>query len=553
MGARLYRGGEVVTMEPARPSARALATAGARILVVGDEAECRAALRAAGHTQVEEVDLAGGALLPGFIDTHLHPIPVAIFELTPDLSSARSIGEVVERLRAAAAACGPDEWVFGMQLDDEALAERRLPTRHELDRVSAARPVVVLERDGHCSIGNSAALAAAGITRETPDPPGGRIDREPDGAPAGACREAAGQLLLGGLPAPPLERVREAARRAFRRIASHGITSVGAVLQSDEEGPAGAAGAVELVAMQLLLEEAPFCTYAIVIGKTAEAAESARATALEDPPAGRRVGAFKIFADGTFGGRTACMHQPFADAPDDAGFLVHDEDVLYRRMQDAHRRGLQVCIHAIGDRAVTRSLDLYERLLAEHPRPGRRHRIEHASLVAPDEARRMARLGIAVSTQPLFVHSEKAWLHERLGTERARHAYPLRDLLDAGVRVGGASDAPIESTCVLHAIQCCVTREGFEPAQGISPVEALRLFTSEAAWLQFEEDEKGTLAPGKRADLVQLGASPLAVAPERIGAIEVRRTVVAGADTYRADHGARAAVGSAVDPGGEAR
>jgi predicted amidohydrolase YtcJ len=533
--ARLFRGGEVVTLDDAQPSAAAVATAAARILAVGTEPDCRRALASAGHERFEEVDLGGGVLLPGFIDTHLHPIPIVVFELNPDLGTARDIDEVVARLRASEAACGPDEWVLGLQLDDEALPEKRLPSRHDLDRVSATRPVVVLERDGHCSIGNSAALAAAGITRDTPDPAGGRIDREPDGMPAGPCREAAGQILLGGVPMPPIDRVREAGRRAFRRIVSHGITSVGAVIQSDDEGPAGGAGAIELLAMQLLLDETPFCTYAIVIGRTAEAAEAARTTTLHEPEAGRRVGGFKIFADGTFGGHTACMHQPFADSPEDAGFLVHDEEVIYERMCDAHRRGLQVCVHAIGDRAVTRCIDLYEKLLAEHPRRDARHRIEHASLVTPGEARRLARLGIAVSTQPLFIHSEKAWLHERLGAARARHTYPLRDLLDAGVRMGGASDAPIESTSVLHAIECCVTREGFEPGQAIDAAEALRLFTSDAAWLQFEEHEKGTISPGKRADLVILDASPLAVPAERIREIQVQRTIVGGRDVYRRD------------------
>lgn len=533
MGGELYRNGRVVTLDEQLRETAALAAADGRILAVGSDEECRAALAGAGLSGFREVDLCGGALLPGFIDTHLHPIPVVIFELNPDLGRARNIDEVVDILRAAEADCGPDEWVMGMQLDDEALEEGRLPTRQELDRVSPTRPVVVLERDGHCSVGNSAALVAAGVTRETPDPPGGIIDREPDGSPAGPCREAAGQLLLGGVPVPPLERVREAGRRAFRRIASHGITSVGAVIQSDSEGPAGAAGTIELAAMQLLLDEMPFCTYAIVIGRSAQAAEAARRSPLHAPEQGRRVGGFKVFADGTFGGRTACMQQPFADAPQDAGFLVHGEDVLYERMRDAHERGLQVCVHAIGDRAVSRCLDLYERLIDERPRDGLRHRIEHASLVPPEEVKRIARLGIAVSTQPLFIHSEKGWLHKRLGAERARHAYPLRDLLDAGVRVGGASDAPIESTRVLHAIQCCVTREGFEPEQGIEVLEALRLFTSEAAWLQFEEKEKGTLVPGKRADLVVLSRSPLEVPTDAIRDIEVWRTIVAGVEVYR--------------------
>jgi predicted amidohydrolase YtcJ len=189
-------------------------------------------------------------------------------------------------------------------------------------------------------------------------------------------------------------------------------------------------------------------------------------------------------------------------------------------------------VHAIGDAAVERCVSLFERLLAEQPRRDHRHRIEHASLVPPDLVPRLARLGLCVSTQPLFIHSEKTWLHRRLGAERARDTYPLRSLIDAGIVVGGASDAPVESLNVLHAIQCCVTREGFETQQALTPLEALHLFTRDAAYLQFEEDEKGTLAPGKRADLVILSANPLTVAPQDIAAIRVLRTVSGGRVVY---------------------
>ena len=197
-------------------------------------------------------------------------------------------------------------------------------------------------------------------------------------------------------------------------------------------------------------------------------------------------------------------------------------------MRAAHAAGLQICVHAIGDAAIERCVALFEKLLSEAPRADHRHRIEHASLVSPALAARIAKLGLCISTQPLFIHSEKAWLGRRLGPERARDVYPLRSLLDAGIVVGGASDAPVESLDVLHAIQCCVTREGFETQQSISPLEALRLFTRDAAYLQFEEHEKGTLAAGKRADLVVLSASPLAVLPDRIAGIRVLRTVAAG-------------------------
>lgn len=528
----LYTGGRIVTLEPARPAVEALATLGGRILALGDISSCREALHAAGARDVAAVALAGRTLLPGFVDTHLHPIALLYFDLHADLSAARDLAAVHQALRTAAAGAAPGEWVVGLRLDAEQLAEGRLPTRAELDAASPDRPAVVLAHDGHSAAGNARALAAAGIDAATPDPPGGRIERDAGGAPAGPCRESAAQLLLGAVPAPTPARLRDTASGSFARLAACGITSAGVVLQTDDEGPGGAAGRLEGLAMGLLLDVTPFATYAILIGRTPDAAAAARATPLHDPPAGRRVGGYKIYADGTLGSCTAAMREPFADRPGERGLATLPEDELYERMRAAHAAGLQVCIHAIGDAAVERCVVLYERLLAERPRADHRHRIEHASVVPPELIPRLARLGLCVSTQPLFVHSEKTWLHRRLGAERARQVYPLRALVEAGVRVAGASDAPVESVDVLHAIQCCVTREGFEPQQSLTPAQALDLFTRSAARIQFEEDEKGTLAPGKRADLVVLSDDPLAVAPDRIAELRVLRTVCGGRVTH---------------------
>lgn len=450
----------------------------------------------------------------------------------------RSIGALQHRLRDAAAALPPGEWLVGLQLQDEDLAEGRLPTRFELDAACADRPVVVIEHDGHSAVGNGAALAAAGIDATTRDPAGGRIARDERGVPLGPCFESAAQQLIGAVPAPGVERLREIARRTFARLPAHGITSAGVILQTDAEGPAGAAGSLEAIAMQLLLGEAPFSTYAILVGRSVDAAVAARATPLHDPARGRRVGGFKIFADGTFGSCTACMHEPFSDRPGERGMMTLDDDVLLARMRAAHAAALQICVHAIGDAAIERCVGLLERVLRESPRADHRHRIEHASLVPPALIARIAALGLCVSTQPLFIHSERAWLHRRLGAERARHTYPLRALVDAGICIGGASDAPVESLDVLHAIQCCVTREGFEPQQALSPAEALDLYTRSAAFVQFEEHEKGTLTAGKRADLVVLSANPLAVSPDRIATIRVLQTMTGGAVVHDAEGGA---------------
>lgn len=521
----LYTSGEIVTLEDHAPHAEALATADGRIVAVGSEVDCRAAL---GRRDFAHVDLAGRCLVPGFIDTHLHPVMLVYFDANADLRGVRSIAALQDELRRRDAALAPGEWLIGLQLQDEDLAERRLPTRAELDAACAERPVVVVEHDGHSAVGNALALAAARIDARTPDPTGGSIERDASGLPLGPCFEAAAQQLLGAVPSPSLERLRDTARRSFARLSSHGITSAGVILQTDAEGPAGAAGALETLAMQIFLADLPFSTYAILIGRSVEAAVAARASPLHDPDAGRKVGGFKIFADGTFGSCTACLREPFSDRPGERGLWTHDADEILARMRAAHAAELQICVHAIGDAAVARTVDLFERLLAESPRRDHRHRLEHASLVPPELVARIASLGIAVSTQPLFIHSEKTWLHRRLGAERARHVYPLRSLVDAGVLVAGASDAPVESLDVLHAIQCCVTREGFEPQQSLSPLEALRLFTRDAARIQFEETEKGTLAPGKRADLALLSGNPLTCAPDRIAELRVLRTVTGG-------------------------
>jgi predicted amidohydrolase YtcJ len=197
-------------------------------------------------------------------------------------------------------------------------------------------------------------------------------------------------------------------------------------------------------------------------------------------------------------------------------------------MVDAHNAGLQIATHAIGDAANRECIDLYERLLKEYPRADHRHRLEHASLLDGQMIEDLARLGLVVSTQPLFMHSEKGWIYKRIGKERAPNCYPLRSLIEGGVRVAGASDAPVESPDVLHAIQCCVTREGFEPQQGISAEQAIRMYTIDAAYAQFEESVKGSITPGKRADLIVLSANPAAVPPEEIRGIGVEQTMVGG-------------------------
>lgn len=531
--AELYFGGDIYTLDDTQPTAEAVVVRDGRILALGSTSHCRATLVAS----CVETDLRGRALLPGFIDTHLHPVPLTYFDMNVDLRGVASIPQLQLRLREAAVGKTPEAWLVGLRFEEQDLAEQRLPTRHELDAACPERPVLVFKHDGHTLIASTRAIEAAGVSASTADPTGGVIDREADGFPAGPFRESAAQLVLGAMPLPDIEALKAGAATAFGRLASHGITSAGAVLQTDEEGPAGAPGAFDVLVMQALLEHVPISLYGILIASDLAKLMAATRTPLHEPTlgAGHRIGAMKIYADGTFGSCTAFMRRPFSDEPNKRGFLTLEEDEIYRRMLAAHGAGLQIAIHAIGDEANRRCIALYERLLREHPRVQHRHRLEHASLLDAAMIADLARLGLVVSSQPLFIHSEKTWLHRRLGAERARDVYPFRALVRAGVRVAGASDAPVESPDVLHAIECCVTREGFEPQQGITAAQAIRMYTLDAAYAQFEDGVKGSIHPGKRADLVILSANPATVPSQEIGSIEVERTIVGGRVIYARD------------------
>ena len=531
---QLYHGCRVYTVDPSRPRAEAVAVRGSAIVAVGALEECRAAL---GEGR-EEIDLGGGTLLPGFIDAHVHPVMLAYFEMNTALGDARSISDVQEILRESAGSAAEGAWVLGLDFDDQKLDEKRMPTRHELDLAVGGRPAVVIRYDGHMLIASTAAIEATGVDASTRDPAGGFIDRESGGYPAGPFREAAAQLVLSAMPPPDVPAFLQSAGKTFGRLAARGVTSLGAVLQTDAEGPAGEQGMLDLPAMLLLLEGVPQTVFGMLIARDVAKIVAARETPLEQPGgAGHRVGAMKIFSDGSLGSCTAFMSEPFADQPGNAGFLIYDEEELYRRMVGAHQLGLQIATHAIGDAANRTVVDLYERLVAEHPRADSRHRLEHASVLDRRLIDDIARLGIVAAVTPLYVHSEKGWLRWRLGEERARMTYPFRSMLDAGVRLAGSSDAPVESTDVLRAIECCVTREGFETEQGVTAAEAVRMYTLDAAYAQHQEEVKGSITAGKRADMVLLDSNPVDVAPGRISGIKVLRTIAGGKTCFVAGGG----------------
>lgn len=546
----LYVGGRIRTADPASPHAEALATRRGRIIAVGSERDCRVALgfsepdpggrdSDAGRTRHDRpggvVDLKGQALLPGFNDAHLYPMGVCFASYHVDLSAATSITEVLDTLADRARETVLGEWVVGLRLSAHQLQERRLPTISELDAVGLGRAVVLVLRDGHTSIGNSVALATAGIRADRDAPPGGSFGRDRRGRLTGVCHETATGTLLAAVPLPGLDELRPVAKQVLADWAAQGITSLGVVLQTDHEGLAGPAGALESVGMMILAEDMDQGSHAILCGSLSNVVDLRASSSLHRPAENRIVGGIKMYLDGCLESHTAAMRHPYADAADKTGMFTMEPAQAARRMEAAHLAGLQICVHATGDAASARTLELFTELFDRHPPdPANavRHRVENVSVTDEATAAGLADLGVAAAVQPHFITSKAVWLTDRVGPERTHQAYPFRTLVDAGMTVAGSSDAPMESTDVLAGMAAAVTRAGFEPDQGLTAEEAVALYTRNAAVAQQRDDITGTLAEGKRADLVVLSADPVDVAPEQIAEIQVRRTVIGGRVVY---------------------
>lgn len=524
---RLYHGARVLLPEPA-PAGTAVATVGERIVAVGDVEGCRAALPAGAR----EVDLAGRTLAPGFIDAHLHPLVMSVFERQLVLDDARSVADVLDAVADRAGDTPSDRAIIGFQLDDELLVERRMPTADELDAAADGRSVVILRRDGHNAVASMHALRAVGFYEPGADPPGGEVVRDGAGRPTGLVREAAVAPLLGLMPEIDFDDLEVGLAAWTARLLSQGVTAISAMCQTTPEGPSGDAGELELLGWSVLVDRVPFDVQTILITPSVNALHEARTGPLHRPTQWRRADAMKLFLDGTLGGRTACMHQAFTDQPGATGMPALDPDEAYRRMVAAHCDGFQICIHAIGDRANYDAALLFQRLLREHPGP-HRHRVEHASVLDAPTIELFAEHHITAVVQPISLRSERHWLAQRLGPDRLARAYPFRSLLDAGVTLAGSSDAPIESSDVLAAMAATVDRSDSAPEQALTALEALRMYTTGASAARGTEQELGSIAPGRRADLVILDDDPTSVPTNGIESIRVLATVVAGREQFR--------------------
>lgn len=530
VASRIFVNARVWTADPARPSAAALALAGDRVLAVGSGEEV---LRHRGPSTTV-ADLHGRLVAPGFNDAHLHFLVLEI----ADLVGAYTVEAVQERIRDYAAANPKAAWVVGRGWNYSAFPGA-LPTRAQLDAVVPDRPALMTAYDGHTGWANSRALALAGITRDTPDPPNGVIVKDAKGEPTGALKEAAQGLVRRLVPPPTDEERYRALKKRLAQAASYGLTSV---------QNASFIGS-ELAAWDRVIAEDGLKVrvyWALPFRKAATDEERAADRALREKYRGNtfRTGAVKGMLDGVVESKTAAMLEPYVGGG--TGHLNWTDEELRKAAEWYDREGYQIFLHAIGDRAIRQALDAYEHVARVNGPRDRRHRVEHVEVPDPADVPRFARLGVIASTQALFAHPDQNTLVAYagvLGPEREARAMAFAQLDRAGARQAFGSDWPVFSMEVLRGIHCAVTRQtpegtpagGWQPQHRLSVEAALRHFTADAAYASFDEDEKGVLAPGRLADLVVISHDITQAAPERILEARVLLTVMGGRDTYRAD------------------
>jgi predicted amidohydrolase YtcJ len=527
-GDLLLVNGRVLTMDEERPIASAVAIRNGLIVALGSDADARAAASPGS----EVIDLHGRTATPGLNDAHAHPMGVGFAMAELDLSSPpnRSIRDLVNLVAAEIPQRAPGSWIIGQGYDQARLAEQRHPTRHDLDAVAPDHPVLLIRACHHIAVANSRALALAGIAAQTPDPDDGTIDRDEHGEPTGVVRESAYGIVEEAVGHPTEEEVAAAVMLGGKQFLASGVTSaVEARIDRPEE----------LRAYQRLHRDGtlPIRTYLMmIIDQMLEPmAQVGMQTGLGD--AHLRIGPAKLFSDGSIGGRTARMRQPYLGQPDNAGLWMMPPEELKAKVLKAHLAGFQVGIHAIGDAAISLVLDAYEEALSVAPRPDARHRIEHCSIVDEAILERIARLGVIAIPGTSFLYAFRDAYIQNLGLDRLRYTYGMASYLRHGIIAAASTDAPIVSTSATIGLQTMMTRrdvngESVWPEEAISLTDALRAYTVNGAYASFEEGIKGRLQPGMVGDVTIFETDLESVAPEEIGQVQIDATILDGQVVY---------------------
>ena len=521
---------KIWTVDKTRPQAESLAVLRDRIVAVGSNAE----VDAWHGPQTRIIDAQGKLLLPGFNDAHVHFVDGGQHLDEVQLKDAATPQEFARRIGERAKTTPKGEWITGGDWDEQKWSPPNLPTKELVDPVTPDTPVWVNRYDGHESLANSLTLRLAGITAKTPDPAGGQIVRDAQGNPTGVLRDAAQDLVFKVMPPLSAQQRMRAIRRALEHAASLGVTSV-QHMNPEYADIETYARLQEHGALTARIYAAPMET-----GWKDQAKIGVR-SAFGTPFL--RVGAVKGYADGSLGSETAYFFEPYTDAPKTHGLLsdeMHPPSAMRQRLQGADAAGLQLCIHAIGDQAISMTLDMFEQIEKADGRRDRRWRIEHSQHMAARDFERYARLGVIASVQPYHAIDDGRWAEKRIGAERIKRTYAFRTFLKSGVKLAFGTDWTVAPLSPMWTIYAAVTRatldgknpEGWVPEQKLTVAEAVEAYTMGSAYAEFQEKEKGSITPGKLADFVVLSDDIFSIPATSIKDVKVEATFVGGKVVY---------------------
>jgi predicted amidohydrolase YtcJ len=523
----------VVTMNDKQPSAQAIAIQGDRILWVGSTDEAKRRYPKTSRT----VDLQGATVLPGIIDAHTHLINLGESLVRLNLKDIPTEREIIERVKQRAGSAAPGEWILGWGWDEGKWASN-YPTNQALSAATPNNPVFLVGLHTFAAWANQRALALAGVNKETKDPENGKILRdEKTGEPTGILLNRAQELVAKHIPPMTLVQAKRAMQLAARECIRHGLTSV----HEAKVTPLMVQAFHEMVSEGRM----PLRVYAMLDGADKDLVDEWLKRGPEiDPHHLLTIRSFKLFADGALGSRGAALLEPYSDAPQTKGVMTTPESEVYGLTRRALQAGFQVCTHAIGDAANRSVLNAYEQAEKEVPDAhDPRLRIEHAQVLAPEDIPRLAKLGVIASMQPTHCTSDMPWAEKRLGPERVKYAYAWRSVKDSGAHLPLSSDFPGETLNPFNGIYAAITRQdpqgnpagGWHPEQKLTLEEALRGYTVEAAYSEFEESDRGSIEKGKLADLTVISKDITKIPPPEILSIQVLKTFVGGKVVYDAD------------------
>jgi len=512
------------------PQPGAVAVAQGKVIAVGDSAELA---RYVG-SKTRLVQANGGLVMPGFADGHTHFISGGFQLASVDLRRAATPGEFIRQLREYAGRLAPGEWILGGDWDHTLWPGQPLPRHEWIDSVTPDNPVFLSRLDGHEALANAAAMQAAGITGNTPTPPGGEILRDArTGEPIGIFKDQALDLIGRAIPQPSPERRDSALARALAHAASLGVTATGHMSASWED-----------LASYRRLEKVGRMTLRVALylplEHWREVADTVRRSGQGGGNDWVRIGGLKGYADGSAGSRTAYFFEPYADSAGYSGLMQNTPKDLATWIGSADSAGLQVAVHAIGDRANAIILDIYDSVTRAHGPRDRRFRVEHAQHLRPQDIPRFGRLGVIPSMQPYHAIDDGRWVERRIGPVRIKTTYAFRTLLDTGAKLAFGSDWTVAPLDPITGVYAAVTRRtldgknpgGWVPEQKVTLAEALRAYTAGNAFATFNEKKWGVLAPGYYADVVVLDRNLFATPPESLSAARVSVTIVGGKIVY---------------------